>query len=584
MDNETKKTNIKSILITLIITIAVVGIGTYAWLTYRSKNTAMVLTIGDLNNVQITLKPYQLDMTLDPMLTYSSLDTSGEYVTVSVVNNSNTNQKFNLYYDISQIDSGLQNSNFRYTLVRQNDSNTTEGNFANATTSSNFYILEAGTIPANTTYNYKVYTWLYGDGNQSSGLVFKGDLRAEILAPCKELTTPPVLDSGMIPVTIANDGTVTTVASSDSTWYNYCEQNWANAVLVKESGVKTRTQNKVAGTVINQDDILAYYVWIPRYSYKIWTLDASGSHQGQEQTINIKFVDTNTKETGTTVGSWYTHPAFTFGTEELPGFWVGKFEMSHNSLSSSTYNNLNCTTSSCTNASGLRILPSIGSLRYNDISNMWYATKSMEQNNNVFGISNSDSHMIKNSEWGAVAYLSHSDYGINNEIRINNNSSYMTGCGASTSHGASSSTCDIAYNTVTSYPQSTTGNISGAFDMSGGAFEYVMGVGNYDGYISSAGFSSLPNAKYYDVYSSNVFVGDYRTNVTFCTLPICGGHALNETANWYGNNIYFVEPSGFWLYRGGNYSNKSTSGIFTSSSGLGSPGNSISWRSVLVAR
>jgi hypothetical protein len=34
------------------------------------------------------------------------------------------------------------------------------------------------------------------------------------------------------------------------------------------------------------------------------------------------------KYTGSTNGTWLTHPAFTFGTTELNGFWVGKFENS----------------------------------------------------------------------------------------------------------------------------------------------------------------------------------------------------------------------------------------------------------------
>ncbi|MBR7042316.1 MAG: hypothetical protein IKI04_02320 [Bacilli bacterium] len=179
-DLEMSKYNIKSLIVIALIVVVMIGLGTYAWITYRSKNTAMVLTIGDLNNVQITLKPYQLELELSPMLTYTSLDTSGDYVTVSVVNNSTTDKKFSLFYDIHEIDSGLQNSNFRYTIKRTNDNNLTEGNFASASTSGEFYILEDATIPANTTYNYRVYTWLYSNGNQQSGLSFKGDLRAEI--------------------------------------------------------------------------------------------------------------------------------------------------------------------------------------------------------------------------------------------------------------------------------------------------------------------------------------------------------------------------------------------------------------------
>ena len=36
-----------------------------------------------------------------------------------------------------------------------------------------------------------------------------------------------------------------------------------------------------------------------------------------------------------------------------------------------------------------------------------------------------DSHMMKNTEWGAVAYLSLSNYGINGEVRINNSSTFL---------------------------------------------------------------------------------------------------------------------------------------------------------------
>ena len=178
MDN--KVMNIKNIIITIVLILLVITIGTYAWLTYRSNDTAMVLTIGDLNNVQITLKPYQLDLELDPVLTYTSLDTNNEYVTITVVNNSSREQSFSLFYDINYIDSGLQNNTFKYTLLRTNDNTTTEGNFANAATSENLFVLRDSIIPANTTYTYKMYTWLDGNSTNTSGLVFKGDLNAKI--------------------------------------------------------------------------------------------------------------------------------------------------------------------------------------------------------------------------------------------------------------------------------------------------------------------------------------------------------------------------------------------------------------------
>ena len=78
-----KKVNI---ILTIVAVIMVIS-GTFAWLKYRSDNTAMELTVGNINNVQITLKPYQLNLKLTPMLTYTDLDTSGDYITVKVTNN-----------------------------------------------------------------------------------------------------------------------------------------------------------------------------------------------------------------------------------------------------------------------------------------------------------------------------------------------------------------------------------------------------------------------------------------------------------------------------------------------------------------
>ena len=301
---------------------------------------------------------------------------------------------------------------------------------------------------------------------------------------------------------------------------------------------------------------------------------------------NIKFVDKNTKDNGTQVGEYYTHPAFTFGDKELDGIWVGKFEMSHNTLSSSTTsNNLGCTSTTCTNASGLRILPNVTSLRLNNISNMWYASRSMEQSNNVFGISNSDSHMMKNREWGAAAYLSHSKYGINTEIRINNNNACTTGCGAATANASGSANCDNSYGTVTSYPQSTTGNISGIFDMSGGVYEYVMG--NYGNTTSSSGFTAdwfTSNSKYYDLYDSSIFTGNYSTNYSFCSLSTCCGNALNETKNWYSDGANFVNSSTPWFYRGGYYLIASGAGAFYAADYNGISVSIHSFRGVLAAK
>ena len=193
--------------------------------------------------------------------------------------------------------------------------------------------------------------------------------------------------------------------------------------------------------------------------------------------------------------------------------------------------------------------------------------------------------MMKNSEWGAVAYLSHSKYGtctdgVCQEVRYNNynnNSIMQTGCGATTAKTTSySQTCTLAYGSgISEYPQSTTGNITGVFDMAGGANEYVMGnynntKGNYWSYIN------LPPTKYYDVYTFG--------SISSCTTATCGGHALNETYGWYNDAAGFIDSNGPWFMRGGNFSHSTIAGVWGSfnSNGNGTPGDNNSWRSVLV--
>ncbi|CCY28538.1 unknown [Acholeplasma sp. CAG:878] len=93
--------------------------------------------------------------------------------------------------------------------------------------------------------------------------------------------------------------------------------------------------------------------------------------------------------------------------------------------------------------------------------------------------------------------------------------------------------------------QSTTGNIYGVYDMSGGAVESVMG--NYNDIISMAGFSSMPAAKYYDKYTSS-------TGKT--------GDATTETSGWYGDSTGFLDSSFTWYGRGGDNASDTYAGLF----------------------
>ena len=273
----------------------------------------------------------------------------------------------------------------------------------------------------------------------------------------------PELYSGLIPVTY-NDTNEIVIADLYSNWYDYDAHEWANAILIDQNN--TTTKNKYlntdgtykSGTVVEETDILQMYVWVPRYKYQLFNVEGADT---EAQMINIQFEsNTTSKSNGTQNGEWLTHPAFTFGTTELNGIWIGKFESSND-------------------ISDIKIIPNVSSLRNQTVGNMFNASRAIETNAK-YGLSASevDTHMMKNMEWGAVAYLTNSKYGryeasgscISSgcEVLINNNNSYTTGCAGDSVSASSNSSCN-AWNTSTGVNASTTGNIYGIYDMSGGA-------------------------------------------------------------------------------------------------------------------
>ena len=373
----------------------------------------------------------------------------------------------------------------------------------------------------------------------------------------------PVLASNIIPVYY--DGTDKVWKKADvknqnieNRWYNYDNHIWANAVTVKDTNRQTYLNANV-GTPISMDDITTMWVWIPRFN-AVTPSNYNGGTKALPNAIDVTFVKPN--ETAI--------DAFTFGTKQLSGFWYAKFELSHSTLaSSSNSNSLGCTNEACSNANGIIIKPSVKSLRYNNISNFFFASRSMEQPNNSFGFVSSevDTHMSKNNEWGAVAYLAQSIYGkcansiACTEVGINNNSTYITGIGAEAGSSYTGATVD-SYDTAFGMRASTTGNIYGIYDMSGGAWDYVMG--SYSKTIGSSGFTSstFPNDKYFNNYTTSSYQG----------------HALTETNGWYNDNFGIVVSSSPWFSRGSQYSNSSSAGVFSSYPQNGTAYSNISAR------
>ena len=381
----------------------------------------------------------------------------------------------------------------------------------------------------------------------------------------------PLLMDNMVP--LVYDGSNWKYANVANKWYDYNNKEWANAAVLK-SGV-----TKKVGDTITEEDIDLWYVWIPRYTYTIFNGN-NGSVSPQE--IKIKF-ESGTNSSGTvncvdkisgngtsretctdtTNGSikngtsTYTHPAFTFGDKELTGFWVGKFEVSES-------------------ANKITIKPNVSSSRNQTVSSFFYAILNISSQYNIKG----DSHMMKNMEWGDVAYLSHSKYGTCAdgacvEIAKNSSDGLYTGGGTNDAY-------------KTNVNQSTTKNVYGIYDMSGGAWEYVMGnMVNSSGifYSSSAGFESvnIPNNKYFNSYTYSTSYTTYGRgklgDATKETLK-----AVNsETGGWYGDYAYFPRSTYSWLVRSGNFTNGEDAGIFLFSSYTGGVSDYGSTRGVVCA-
>ena len=425
----------------------------------------------------------------------------------------------------------------------------------------------------------------------------------------------PVLDSGMIPVYYDENTETWKKAdknNSGDNWYNYNKKKWANSVTVSSTN-RSKYLSASVGTEIPMDDILTMQVWIPRYKYKVWNYNTDGTNTSTPKEIDITFEEeknktgeiscsdnisgkdgdasetcklkgTNEACTDSTCNKkTYTHPAFTFGDKEINGFWVGKFQISGISQSNitQTSNNSNAiyakklagdltVTDTCVlydgshteECSNLDILdrPNIYILDFNYIKNIF----NMSKVNNIYGLkSNTDTHMIKNIEWGAVAYLSYSRYGtcekgICTEVTKNHNNS-RTGMYRGINETSEYSVYE--YNTPQAMSTTTTGNIYGVYDMSGGYYEYTMtGLASEDGKTIINQYTSYTlNEKHYDKYS-------YGTSPKSLKRGKLGDGTKEVVSGEYG---WYESPQGLgiptmpWVKRGGSNLNPEV-GIFAS--------------------
>ena len=440
----------------------------------------------------------------------------------------------------------------------------------------------------------------------------------------KKVNSPQLMD-GMTGVYWDDKGQeVTVTADNQDNWYDYENQKWANA--------KTKDGS--------------YWVWIPRYAYKI----KSGCYTNTAGTIAVKFLqgksnkDINNTEIKTTyptvsngaMQDYVVHPSFTNGTsnhfmngewrDNVAGYWVAKYAAGYQAsttdasdaikvvngsdtivYSSEKYTANNTYTATAIASSAIAntamSYPVFKPLTYayNCITTgeSYTLSRNIATASNFYGLNSSktDSHQMKNSEWGAVAYLAQSSCGRNgieismNSKNLNNlNSKYIysvTGYSGETANGVDAS---------------TTNNMSGVFDMRGCVWErtsaYITNGADNLKYGSSFVAVTTENKEAYKTLSTEyatVYPHD-STNLgttynTKKSLTYGFGDAILETSarttttdGWNEDYSHFSYSASPFFVRGGYYGDTAVStGSFAFHRADGSAYYGNGFRSVLVA-
>ncbi len=314
----------------------------------------------------------------------------------------------------------------------------------------------------------------------------------------------------------------------------------------------------------------SYFVWIPRYAYRITyyenqeTTQPTGYYDGngiwRASDARVKYtLDAGIETVEHNGKSYIVHPAFMKDDDkeglenfarggwdsDLAGLWVAKYEMSQE-RNGTAYATNSVTVGNITTTDSIKAVskPNVSCWRYINIGNMY---------TNAFNYDRSkESHLMKNSEWGVVAYLTHSQYGRNaHEIATNTSSSYITGTGG--------------------VEASTTGNLYGIYDMSGGAWEYLACwdtlstssfLKNGLSFAKTNGVSTKYATAYKNVTSENLYkrlkIGDAIKEVK-----------VDGTYAWFGDTCFAFYLENPFLLRGGSSNDGTSLGIYYSDSFTG---------------
>ena len=401
--------------------------------------------------------------------------------------------------------------------------------------------------------------------------------------------------------------------TSDSAWYNYTtgQNKWANAK--------------------NSDG--SYFVWVPRYAYRITYLndqnkpsgyfdgrgmvDLAGNpifaesgdifvpkstniiKNGKQMYIMATVLDDGVNVVEYNGYQYIVHPAFETDknlggwSTDLAGFWVAKFEMSREDYVTDTWS-----PHGTSDNGGGNILTTKASNTENDENNSetiravskpdYKIWRSINIGNCYLNSYNYDrtkeSHLMKNSEWGAIAYLTHSQYGLNANEIAPNSVGYLSKAGGLTT--------------------SSTSNMYGIFDLSGGAHEYLANFykGGTELYLTDELYG-LNMSKYAikdNEYISTKYITLYQGNSSYSGNSVIykfgkvgdatkeanlGGNDISSTntfyKNWFNDRAEFVRTGGPFFIRGATYMSTDNAGVFSFSSYIGESNSAVTFRVVL---
>ena len=442
-----------------------------------------VEVIENVNTGDISFDSIDSSLYLENVIpTLDKFGVLGKAFNFTIKNNGREAKNYTLKL-VDSTNSTIPNKNIRYELTK-NDK------VLGIYTLREDGVLDISQIRTLEEVKYSIKIWLDYNSEIKVGTFNKKiSVTTENIGINTENANPPVLTNGMIPVYYDSDTNSWIKSDNKNTysneWYNYGRGKWANVVTVNEDKREFYLESNI-GTKIEIDDINAFFVWIPRFAYS-----------SNNDNIDIKFVDTSTE----------AYPAFKFNDKEIDGFWITKFESGLKEDSSCKKLSI---PSECNNSDNpLYFVPNYAFNNKITMANMFYAIRKMELKNNIYGfVSNAtslnndgtikkdkndiDTHMIKNTEWQAVALLSYSKYG--NTNIVNNNTLY-TG-------GVTINDESYDYNVLDKgVKASTTGNIYGVYDMAGGKREFVM-INNEEINLfnkkSNSGFTTKIKDYYYD--------------------------------------------------------------------------------------